>query len=46
MYLVDYLFSSSSDGWKFVGQVAESGVLRDGEMSLFAYKNAERLLKL
>jgi predicted TIM-barrel fold metal-dependent hydrolase len=46
MYSVDYPFSSMSDGWKFVEQLAESGVLKDREMDMFAYKNAERLLKL
>ncbi|KAH5690267.1 hypothetical protein HBI44_173100 [Parastagonospora nodorum] len=46
MYSVDYPFSSMSDGWKFIEQLAENKVLRNDEMDMFAYKNAERLLKL
>jgi predicted TIM-barrel fold metal-dependent hydrolase len=46
MYSVDYPFSSMTDGWKFVKQLAESKVLKDNEMDMFAYKNAEGLLKL
>jgi predicted TIM-barrel fold metal-dependent hydrolase len=46
MYSVDYPFSSMTDGWEFIEQLAESKILKDSEMDLFAYKNAERLLKL
>lgn len=46
MYSVDYPFSSMSDGWKFVEQLAESRVLTNHEMDMFAHKNAENLLKL
>ncbi|KAF3051874.1 hypothetical protein E8E11_010868 [Didymella keratinophila] len=46
MYSVDYPFSTNTDGWAFVEKLAQSGVLSDGEMELFAHGNAERLLKL
>ncbi|KAJ4376880.1 hypothetical protein N0V86_006316 [Didymella sp. IMI 355093] len=46
MYSVDYPFSTNTDGWAFVEKLAQSGVLTDGEMEAFAYKNAETLLKL
>ncbi|OAG12109.1 amidohydrolase family protein [Paraphaeosphaeria sporulosa] len=46
MYSVDYPFSTNTDGWAFVEKLAEAKVLSDDEMDMFAYKNAERLLKL
>jgi predicted TIM-barrel fold metal-dependent hydrolase len=46
MYSVDYPFSSMTDGWGFIEKLAESKVLKDDEMNLFAYKNAENLLRL
>ena len=46
MYSVDYPFSTNTDGWAFVEKLAQSGVLSDAEMDAFAYKTAERLLKL
>lgn len=46
MYSVDYPFSTTTAGWAFVEQLAAARVLSDKEMDLFAYKNAERLLKL
>ncbi|KAF3039939.1 hypothetical protein E8E12_008496 [Didymella heteroderae] len=46
MYSVDYPFSTNTAGWAFVEKLAQSGVLTDGEMDAFAYKNAEKLLKL
>jgi predicted TIM-barrel fold metal-dependent hydrolase len=46
VYSVDCPFSSMSDGWKFVERLAESEVLKNTEMDMFAYKNAKRLLKL
>jgi predicted TIM-barrel fold metal-dependent hydrolase len=46
MYSVDYPFSSAELGWEFIQKLAESGVLTDSEMDLFAHKNAESLLKL
>jgi predicted TIM-barrel fold metal-dependent hydrolase len=46
MYSIDYPFSSMTDGWKFVEELAEARVLSDHEMDMFAYRNAEKLLKL
>jgi predicted TIM-barrel fold metal-dependent hydrolase len=46
MYSVDYPFSSITDGWEFVEKLAESKVLKDDEMDMFAYKNAYRILNL
>lgn len=46
MYSVDYPFSSMTDGWDFIKELAESKVLNNSEMDMFAYKNAEKLLKL
>jgi predicted TIM-barrel fold metal-dependent hydrolase len=46
MYSVDYPFSSMTDGWGFVETLAEARVMSDSEMDMFAYKNAEKLLKL
>jgi predicted TIM-barrel fold metal-dependent hydrolase len=46
MYSADYPFSSMTDGWEFVEKLAESKVLKDDEMGMFAYKNADRILKL
>lgn len=46
MYSVDYPFSTNTDGWAFVQKLAESGTLKNEEMDSFAYKNAEKLLKL
>jgi predicted TIM-barrel fold metal-dependent hydrolase len=46
MYSVDYPFSSNTDGWAFVEKLSQAQVLSNREMDLFAYKNAEALLKL
>jgi predicted TIM-barrel fold metal-dependent hydrolase len=46
MYSVDYPFSTNTDGWAFVEKLAQAQVLSDAEMHLFAWKNAEALLKL
>ncbi|KZM27161.1 uncharacterized protein EKO05_0004701 [Ascochyta rabiei] len=46
MYSVEYPYHSMIDGWEFVQKLVESKVLLGGEIDLFAYKNAETLLKL
>ncbi|USP78128.1 hypothetical protein yc1106_05402 [Curvularia clavata] len=46
MYSVDYPFGDGVEGWGFVGNLSREGVLTEREMDLFAYKNAEELLKL
>lgn len=46
MYSVDYPFSDVLDGWELVQELAKRKVLTNDEMDLFAYKNAEKLLRL
>jgi predicted TIM-barrel fold metal-dependent hydrolase len=46
MYSVDYPFESTTSGWNFIQELARGRVLTNREMDLFAYKNAERLLRL
>ncbi|RMZ70301.1 Amidohydrolase 2 [Pyrenophora seminiperda CCB06] len=46
MYSIDYPFSTNTDGWSFVEKLAQAQVLSKEEMDMFAYKNAEDLLKL
>lgn len=46
MFSVDYPLVNITDGWKFVEELARSRILSDKEMDMFAYKNAEGLLKL
>ncbi|KAG9203348.1 hypothetical protein G6514_003001 [Epicoccum nigrum] len=46
LYSVDYPFEETTDGWAFAEELAREGVLSRSEMDAFAYKNAEKLLKL
>ena len=46
MYSVDSPFEKSETGWKFMEEVARSGLLSEEEMNLFSYGNAEKLLHL
>lgn len=46
MFGVDYPLADCMDGWRFVEEVARSGVLSEEEMDMFAFGNAERLFKL
>ena len=46
LYSVDYPFEETTEGWGFVKELAREGVLSREEMDAFAFKNAERLLKL
>ncbi|KAI0587783.1 amidohydrolase family protein [Pyrenophora tritici-repentis] len=46
MFSIDYPFSRNTDGWAFVEKLAQAQVLSDENMDMFAYKNAEKLLKL
>lgn len=46
MYSVDYPFNTNTDGWEFVEKLAQANVLNDDEMDAFAYRNAEKLLRL
>ena len=46
MYSVDYQFSNNTDGWAFVEKLVQAQVLSNTEMDMFAWRNAEKLLKL
>lgn len=46
LYSIDYPFSSTEMGLKFVEEIRESGVLTEEQFEGFCYKNAEKLLKL
>jgi len=46
IYSVDYPFSINTDGWAFEEKLAQAQVLSDAEMDMFAWNNAEKLLKL
>jgi hypothetical protein len=36
MYLVDYPFSTNTDGWTFVEKLAQARLLSDAVMDMFA----------
>jgi len=46
LYSVDYPFSTNERGKEFIGEIQKSGLLKDGELEMFAFKNAEKLLKV
>ncbi|CAM1503362.1 Fc.00g081380.m01.CDS01 [Cosmosporella sp. VM-42] len=46
LYSVDYPLEDNMDGKRFLEKVEESGWLSDEEMKMFAYRNAEKLLKV
>jgi len=46
LYSVDYPFSATEKGREFFGEVVKSGLLKGGELEMFASGNAEKLLKL
>ncbi|KAK9366790.1 decarboxylase orsB [Lipomyces kononenkoae] len=46
LYSVDYPFSSNETGKEFVEEIRKSGLMTEGEMEMFAFKNAEKLLKV
>ena len=46
LYSIDAPFNSSELGWKFIEDIAASGVLTDEEMDMFVHENAKKLLKL
>ncbi|KAF7560948.1 hypothetical protein G7046_g3198 [Stylonectria norvegica] len=46
LYSVDYPLEDNMDGKRFLEEVAKSGWLTDEEMEAFAYRNAEKLLKI
>lgn len=46
MYSVDYPFSTTETGLQFVEEIEKAGILSKDELEAFAYKNAEKLLKI
>ena len=46
LYSVDYPFSPNEKGKEFVEEIQKSGLLTDNELEMFAFKNAEKLLKV
>ncbi|KAI2602296.1 amidohydrolase 2 [Hypoxylon sp. NC1633] len=46
LYSVDHPFSKNSEGWKFIQELAESGLLSKEEQDMFAYGNAKKLFKM
>lgn len=46
MYSVDYPLEDNRDGKRFLEEVEKSGWLTDEELEMFAYRNAEKLLKV
>jgi len=46
LYSVDYPFSTTETGMRFFEQVEKSGLLKGEELDMFAFGNAEKLLKL
>ncbi|KAL2074602.1 hypothetical protein VTL71DRAFT_8380 [Oculimacula yallundae] len=46
LYSVDYPFSPNEKGLDFIDVIKESGLMSEEDFEKFAYKNAERLLKV
>ncbi|KAI1492876.1 amidohydrolase 2 [Biscogniauxia mediterranea] len=46
LYSVDTPFSKSAAGWKFLQELAETGSLSQEDLGMFAYENAQKLLKI
>jgi len=46
LYSVDYPFSTNERGKEFVAEIQKSGLMNDRELEMFAFKNAETLLKV
>ncbi|KAI9737654.1 MAG: hypothetical protein M1818_005658 [Claussenomyces sp. TS43310] len=44
LYSVDYPFSTNERGKEFIVEIQKSGLIKDGELEMFAFKNAEKLL--
>lgn len=45
LYSIDGPFNKSKIGWKFIQEIADSGIISE-ELEMFAFGNAKRLLKL
>ena len=46
LYSVDTPFESSVTGWRFIEELARSGLFSKDEMEQFAHGNARKLLKI
>ncbi|OAQ97754.1 hypothetical protein LLEC1_00418 [Akanthomyces lecanii] len=46
LYSVDYPFSPNEKGFDFLNEIEESGLIAGDDLDLFAYKNAEKLLRV
>ncbi|KAJ6781195.1 hypothetical protein PWT90_05972 [Aphanocladium album] len=46
LYSVDYPFSPNEKGFDFLGEIEKSGLITGDDLDLFAYKNAEKLLRV
>jgi predicted TIM-barrel fold metal-dependent hydrolase len=46
LYSVDYPFSTNERGKEFIAEIQKSGLMNSNELEMFAFKNAEKLLKV
>lgn len=46
LYSIDWPFSQNEEGAKFIEDIQKSGLLKEEEIEMIAYKNAERILKV
>ncbi|KAF7622633.1 hypothetical protein AFLA_009958 [Aspergillus flavus NRRL3357] len=46
LYSVDYPFSPNEKGWQFFEEIEKSGLITGRDLELFAYQNAEALLRV
>ncbi|TQV93822.1 2-amino-3-carboxymuconate-6-semialdehyde decarboxylase [Cordyceps javanica] len=46
LFSVDYPFSANETGFQFLKEIEESGLITGEDLDLFAYKNAEKLLRV
>jgi predicted TIM-barrel fold metal-dependent hydrolase len=46
LFSIDYPFCSNEQGRAFLEEIEKSGALAEEEVAMFAYKNAEKLLKV
>ncbi|EGX95963.1 2-amino-3-carboxymuconate-6-semialdehyde decarboxylase, putative [Cordyceps militaris CM01] len=46
LYSVDYPFSANEKGFEFLNKIEKSGLITGEDLDLFAYKNAENLLRV
>jgi hypothetical protein len=44
LYSIDYLFSATKTGLKFVEEIEKSGLIIGEDLEKFAFKNTEKLL--